>query len=57
MQVIKYIINAKSDFDKDDENIFYMLNSINSKDKNKSLIINKNNSISENINKLIKNLT
>lgn len=56
MQVIKYIINEKSDFDKDDENIFDMLNSINSKDKNKSLIINKNNSISENINKLIKNL-
>ena len=56
MQVIKYIINKKSDFDKDDENIFDMLNSINSKDKNKSLIINKNNSISENINKLIKNL-
>jgi len=56
MQVIKYIINEKSDFDKDDENIFDMLNSINSNDKNKSLIINKNNSISENINKLIKNL-
>ena len=56
MQVIKYIVNEKSDFDKDDENIFDMLNSINSKDKNKSLIINKNNSISENINKLIKNL-
>ena len=56
MQVIKYIINEKSDFDKDDENIFDMLNSIYSKDKNKSLIINKNNSISENINKLIKNL-
>lgn len=56
MQVIKYIINEKSDFDKDDENIFDMLNSINSKDKNKSLIINKNNSISENINKLIKKL-
>ena len=56
MQVIKYIINEQSDFDKDDENIFDMLNSINSKDKNKSLIININNSISDNINKLIKNI-
>ena len=43
IQVIKYIINEQSIFDKDDENIFDMLNSINSKIKNKSLTIDGKN--------------
>ena len=56
IQVIKYIINEQSIFDKDDENIFDMLNSINSKIKNKSLTIDGKNSISDNIDKIIKKI-
>jgi hypothetical protein len=56
IQVIKYIINEQSIFDKDDENIFDMLNSINSKIKNKTLTIDGKNSISDNIDKIIKKI-
>ena len=56
MQIIKYIINDQSIFDKEDENLFDLLNSINSKIKTKSLTIDGNKSISSNIDNIIKKL-
>jgi len=56
IHVIKYFINEQSTFDKDDENILDMINSINSKIKNKLLTIDAKNSISDNIDRIIKKI-